>query len=808
MKMQKRCWGACVGVMLVALVVSRAAAQSDVRLPAEFEVAGSQLETLFTYFGGVASSSASIDPATVFAGNSCRLNIAFRPDANFTRAGAGFGTLAVTPPDLMVPEGADTFSITIQSPAQGTLTFKVTAREDDDADGNIDPDAGDDQWETEPITLLPGTNVYNLPLSAFTNVGSGNDSQNFSTTSMMAWFLTFQTDASYPGGMITVPVSFLIDHAGFYVGTQTIPDLPTPPQNVFRERWNSSSFGTSGPGEAVMGDEGAWSFSATDQAQPRAEITWHNASRTVRITPGFTASASLTRNSISIPMTVDTTLSFSAWSTLASPQPGSIGCTAPCGDKTFLRLTDNRGNQLVYVLDHAPAEVPVSTSGNYREIFLARGEGRYERSLLDDFSAIPNFSAGGAAITSIQLQVQNVGGAAVLDDLTISSETLIGSARGSQVRASGDSGGLTTITYVSSTGRSVVLQRSTAGDWTSAALDETAAGVPASVGANATNTWVDDHDGKSYVSVASEAGLMIVDTSTTPQGVRNLTQEIGTTTPSVSAITGPSTVFMSVDGFVNVMGFNLAGDMVRYFQTGGMVGGEAAWGFMNITTTQLQPNGIATPAIVSNLVPYISQWGGLHVAGLDAVGNIHAVWWAPGAPHWFANDLSTERGTPPLNPDAGLSGYVTPWGGLNLTGLDAGGRVVVLWWAPALGDGNWQNTDLTSTYAGPTLDDVGLATFVTPWGALNISGVTPDGELVNYWWVPGFNSWLVTSISAASSEQGTSRLRGGLSGLGSPAGTISIIGSSDNGDVIRYFWNASDGAQWHHENARELSERR
>lgn len=799
---------ACAGIVLAFLAASQAAAQTGAQLPAEFEAPGSQLEPLFTYFGGVASSSASIDPATVFSGHSCRLNIAFRRDTRFTRAGAGFGTLAVTPPNLMVPAGADTFSVTIQSPPQGTLSFKVTAREDDDADGNIDPDVGDDQWETDAITLLPGTNVYNLPLSLFTNVGSGNNLQDFSTTGMMAWFLTFQTDASYPGGMITVPVSFLIDHAGLYVGAQAIPGAPPPPEGVFHERWNNSTFGTARPGGVVMGDEGAWMFSAADQTVPRADMTWQNASRTARITPGATANASLTRNSLSIPVTADTALSFSAWSTLASPQPGSLGCPAPCGDKTFLRLTDTRGNHLLYVLDHAPADAPAPTGANYREIFLTPGEGRYERALLDDFATIPGFVASGAAIASIQFQVQNVGGAAALDDLSISSETRIGSALGSHLRASADSGGLTTISYVSSTGRPVVLQRSTAGDWTSRALDETAAGVPSTVGINATNTWVDGHDGKSYVSVASAAGLMIVDTSTTPQGVRNLTLEIGATTPGVTAITGPSTVFTTVDGFVNVMGFNLAGDMVRYFQTGGVIGGRPGWGFMNITTSQLQPNGIATPTIVSNLVPYVSYWGGLHVAGLDAAGNIHAVWWAPGAPHWFANNLSAERGTPPLNPDVGLSAYVTPWGGLNLTGLDAGGSVIVLWWAPALGGGNWQNTDLTSAYAGPTLDDVGLASFVTPWGALNISGVTPAGELVNYWWVPGFDSWLVTSISAASIDQGAPRLTGGLTGLGSPSGTISIIGSSDNGDVVRYFWTPADGPAWHNENARERSERR
>lgn len=129
-------------------------------------------------------------------------------------------------------------------------------------------------------------------------------------------------------------------------------------------------------------------------------------------------------------MNADTTLSFSAWSTLVAPQPGTSGCTEPCGDKTFLRLTDNRGDELVYVIDHAPTDAPAPTRAGYHEVFLTQGVGRYERLLLDDFASIPNFIADGAAVVSIQFQVQNASGVTVLDDLSISTESPVGSARG------------------------------------------------------------------------------------------------------------------------------------------------------------------------------------------------------------------------------------------------------------------------------------------------------------------------------------------------------------------------------------------
>ncbi len=796
-----------IGSLLLGLAAGQSGAQTEVRMPSEFETSGSELGALFTFFGGVSDASASLDAEIVHSGNSCRLNIGFQPDANFTRAGAGFGTLGIVPPNVAVSSGADTFSITIHGPAQGTLSFRVTLREDDDADGIIDPDVGDDQWESDAIFISSGTNVYNIPLSSFLNVGSGNDAQDFSTTPMLAWFLTIETDAAYSGGIITTPISLLIDHAGLYAGTQTIPAATPTPQVTFHERWNSTASGTLTPGQTITGDEGAWQFAATEPGSPRAQTLSRNASQTARVSTGTAAAAWLTRTNVAVPMSSATTLSFSAWSELVSPQPGVSGCTAPCGDMAFVRLTDNRGNQVVYIFDHADADTPLPTTSGYHEIFLSRGTGRYERSILADFAALPGYDTSGAAVASIEFRVQNIGGTGTIDDLRISSETLLGSGLGATTHASADAAGRTTITYVSSTGRPVILQRSSTGVWTTQTADEAVPGIPVSVGAGATGTWVDPRDGDSYVSIASSAGLFVIDVSDTTPGARNLTEELATT-PGISTITGQSTVFTSVDGLVNIVGINPSGEFVRYFQTGTTTGGVPTWGYMNISATQLTPNGITTPAIVSNLVPYVAAWGGLHIAGLDASGDIHAVWWAPGARHWFANNLSEERGTPSMLPGAGLSAYVTPWGGLNLAGIDVSGHAVVLWWAPALGDGNWQNTDLTQAYSGPTLSEVGLASFVTPWGALNVAGVTPSGDLVNYWWVPGFDSWLVTSISGASVDQGTPRIESGLSGIGSPSGTISLIGTSDNGDVVRYYWNPADGPTWHHENAREQATRR
>ncbi|MCA9283541.1 MAG: hypothetical protein KDA30_16075, partial [Phycisphaerales bacterium] len=58
--------------------------------------------------------------------------------------------------------------------------------------------------------------------------GDGNGIQNFTTSSTMAYIINFETRASNPGGLITVPVTMYIDHVGFYTGPQSIPTPSCP----------------------------------------------------------------------------------------------------------------------------------------------------------------------------------------------------------------------------------------------------------------------------------------------------------------------------------------------------------------------------------------------------------------------------------------------------------------------------------------------------------------------------------------------------------------------------------------------------
>jgi len=204
---------------------SAAPALAQPGLPCEFSAANTQLSPLYSYFGGVNGFGGWVSATTIHSGYSMYIWANFQHDNLFRIAGFAIGNLAIARPALATAPNADTFSITVQSPAQGRLAMLITVREDDNNDGIIDPAGDDDEWETAPLMLLPGTNVYNLPLNAFSdaNPGNGNDARNFTTTNRMGFILTFESRATFPGGIIETPIAMRIDHAGFYPGPQTIP---------------------------------------------------------------------------------------------------------------------------------------------------------------------------------------------------------------------------------------------------------------------------------------------------------------------------------------------------------------------------------------------------------------------------------------------------------------------------------------------------------------------------------------------------------------------------------------------------------
>lgn len=193
-------------------------------LPAEFESAGENLLPLFAYFGGVAGISVVQSTHVVHSGLSESVVVDWKPDPNFSRAGAAIGDRLISGTDLDVPVGASYFSFSMQAPLTGQFSIEVVLREDDNGDGVIDPLGADDEWRSERFLLEPGRVTYNVSLASLFDANpEGNGVQGFETTTAVGLELIIETRDAYAGGIVETPAEYMIDHVRFSVGGEQLP---------------------------------------------------------------------------------------------------------------------------------------------------------------------------------------------------------------------------------------------------------------------------------------------------------------------------------------------------------------------------------------------------------------------------------------------------------------------------------------------------------------------------------------------------------------------------------------------------------
>lgn len=188
------------------------------------------------------------------------------------------------------------------------------------------------------------------------------------------------------------------------------------------------------------------------------------------------------------------------------------------------------------------------------------------------------------------------------------------------------------------------------------------------------------------------------------------------------------------------------------------------------------------PGVTGDLTTYQPKWGSIHIGGVDAKGNAVNYWFTGGLPDWQFANLTRRINGPVLV--GGLTSYVTSWNGLNLAGVNSNGDVIVYWWSPALGDGNWTFLNMTRRFDLPAL--VGqIDAFVSAGGGLNIVGVDPSGHLQQYWWKPGLspepNRWRVRDLTTESSGP---TLRPGAQGFVSADGNIYVFATTADDELI------------------------
>jgi len=305
----------------------------------------------------------------------------------------------------------------------------------------------------------------------------------------------------------------------------------------------------------------------------------------------------------------------------------------------------------------------------------------------------------------------------------------------------------------------------------------------------------DPKDGRSYAAVASSNGLLLFTNNGGSWDKRNLTQELG-----ARNTTGAITAF--VDGQRNIYfaGLDARNDLVIYQQLRDLDNnGDFRFEFRNLAEQDLRPRGLEMPRFTGELISFVTSWNAINIVGLDDTGDIRAVWVAPALNGWTTSNLSDITGAPALS--GGLTAYLTSWNGINIGGIDADGDLVVTWWVPSFG-GDWRQSNLTTLFDGPTLAPNSVSSYVTPWGGLNVAGMSADGSALEvYWWAPGLSDWNTTRLS--SFVDNAPIPAGPITGVTSDQlGRTSLAGVTADGDVVRYFWQPGDA--WNAENVSEL----
>ena len=152
------------------------------------------------------------------------------------------------------------------------------------------------------------------------------------------------------------------------------------------------------------------------------------------------------------------------------------------------------------------------------------------------------------------------------------------------------------------------------------------------------------------------------------------------------------------------------------------------------------------PAITGQLSVTLTPWSAINLGGVNSEGHLVVTWWIPSfGGQWITSDLTTAAGGETLATGK-VAGFVTSWGAINYAGINADGEVAAYWWTPSTSA--WQVSPLTTgvpdTEPRPTAS---LTSHVSEDGAMNILGTSDEGDLVRVWWQPGSSAWSLTNLT-------------------------------------------------------------
>lgn len=303
-------------------------------------------------------------------------------------------------------------------------------------------------------------------------------------------------------------------------------------------------------------------------------------------------------------------------------------------------------------------------------------------------------------------------------------------------------------------------------------------------------TWFDKRTGLARAAATTDRGLTVYSELTNGAWAFNvLPESLGTGTilrPEIALTTGPG-------GSLNIVGLNAEGDLVRYVLPPGEF---ASWNEWNISENQLRPRGLATPDYAGTLLAYATPWGGLNIAGLDSTGHLRAVWTTLSAGRWFVSDLTENAGASPLSGDIDV--VVADNRGIHYSAIDDAGRLMLISWKP--GDTRWSHY-VANLDTPLRKDEVSIA-FNPYFPVLYVAAIAADsGDLFRLQFAypnPHRFPWTTNiSINAGVSDRIASNLRV-MIGVD---GVDHYFAISEAGDTIHLYPRSG----WNYENLTDIA---
>ncbi|MBC7772016.1 MAG: FG-GAP repeat protein [Pyrinomonadaceae bacterium] len=345
-----------------------------------------------------------------------------------------------------------------------------------------------------------------------------------------------------------------------------------------------------------------------------------------------------------------------------------------------------------------------------------------------------------------------------------------------------------TVTFINSDGDAVVFQRDALGYRGQVLAWDVAFGEIDDV-----DTYTDRRDGMEYAIVHTTSDRVIWfrrgGDGVFGEGRLLAPGEAGSTAES---IVGQIATFFSVDGRLHITGVSADGDVLIYYQNGAAAPDALEnWTGENLSENHVGFQGFTIPDFSADteLVPYVTSWGGMNIAGLNAAGEIEVVWWAPGMPLWRSDNLTEESGGPALT--GRLVSFVAPWGAMHLAAVTASGDLISTWWSAE--SNVWAASNLTTEFDGASLEADSLTAYTTDWGGLNIAGIDTDTGLTTvYWWTPDTGGWISEALHL---DRPFTLVSGRLESqvIGS---SLNIFAHDSEGRQLRIFWFPSQGGDW------------